>query len=147
MKPHPHTGEQTRTRVLLLLAVLVLGLGLRVANLADTSDSPLFTRPIVDGSAYDQWALAIMGRAETPRAQASVNEPFYQDPLYPYFLAIIYPAFGHSYWAVYIIQLALAMLFLLLVFDTTRRLFDWRAGIAATDAPRTASTSKRNCPD
>ena len=115
----------------LLLAVLTLGFGLRVANLADISDSPFFTRPMVDGQAYDRWALAIIGRAESPEATAAANSPFFQDPLYPYFLALIYSVFGHSYWAVYVVQLALALIFLLLVYDTSRRLFDRRAGIMA----------------
>ena len=131
VKPRPRRGKGTSTRVWLLLAVLALGLGLRVANLADISDSPFFTRPMVDGQAYDRWALAIIGRAENPEVKAAVNQPFFQDPLYPYFLALIYTVFGHSYWAVYLFQLVLALVFLLLVYDTARRLFDWRAGIMA----------------
>jgi 4-amino-4-deoxy-L-arabinose transferase-like glycosyltransferase len=120
----PHSGKAKSTRVWLLLAVLALGLGLRLANLADISDSPFFTRPVIDGQSYDNWAMAIVnGKAPA--------QPFYQDPLYPYFLALIYSVFGHSYWAVYLFQLALALVFLLLVYDTTRRLFDWRAGILA----------------
>ena len=105
--------------------VLALGLGLRVANLADISNSPFFTRPVIDGQAYDNWAMAIV-KGKAPA------QPFYQDPLYPYSLALIYSAFGHSYWAAYLFQLALALVFLLLVYDTTRRLFDWRAGIVAS---------------
>jgi len=111
-------------RVWLLLAVLALGLGLRVANLVAISSSPFFTRPVIDGQAYDTWAMTIVqGKAAA--------QPFYQDPLYPYFLALIYSVFGHNYWAVYLVQLLLAAVFLLLVYDTARRLFDWRAGIAA----------------
>ena len=131
MKPRPRRGRGTPTRVWLLLAVLALGLGLRVANLIDVSDSPFFTHPVIDGQAYDRWALAIIGRAEGPQVKAAANGPFYQDPLYPYFLALIYSVFGHSYWAVYVVQLALALGFLLLVYDTARRLFDRRAGIMA----------------
>ncbi|MBN2465616.1 hypothetical protein JXD38_08375, partial [candidate division WOR-3 bacterium] len=86
------------TRAWPLLAVLVLGLGLRISNLADISDSPFFTRPVIDGQVYDSWAMSIT----ESRAPA---QPFYQDPLYPYFLALIYSVFGHSYWAVYIVQL------------------------------------------
>jgi Flp pilus assembly protein TadD len=124
VKSRPRPGRGTSTRVWLLLAVLALGLGLRVTNLADISDSPFFTRPVIDGQAYDTWAMAIVeGKAPA--------QPFYQDPLYPYFLALIYSVFGHSYWAVYLFQLALALAFLLLAYDTARRLFDWRAGIAA----------------
>ena len=130
MKPRPRTASRV-PRPLLSGLVLALALGLRVANLIDISDSPFFTRPVVDGRAYDRWALAIIGRAESPQAEATANGPFYQDPLYPYFLALIYTVFGHSYWAVYLLQFALALVFLLLVYDTARRLFDWRAGIAA----------------
>ncbi len=104
--------------------MLALALGLRVANLADISDSPFFTRPVIDGQAYDTWAMAIVqGKAPA--------QPFYQDPLYPYFLALVYSVFGHSFWAVYLFQLALALAFLLLTYDTARLLFGWRAGIAA----------------
>ena len=129
VKPRPRTASRA-PRPLLSGLVLALALGLRVANLIDISDSPFFTRPVVDGRAYDRWALAIIGRAESPQAEATANGPFYQDPLYPYFLALIYTVFGHSYWAVYLLQFALALVFLLLVYDTARRLFDWRAGIA-----------------
>jgi Flp pilus assembly protein TadD len=125
VKPRPQPGRRTSTRVWLLLAVLALGLGLRVANLADVSNSPFFTRPVIDGQAYDNWAMAIV-KGKAPA------QPFYQDPLYPYFLALVYSVFGHGYWAVYLFQLALALVFLLLVYDTTRRLFDRRAGIMAT---------------
>ena len=131
MKRRSQSGRGRSTRVWLLLAVLALGFSLRVANLIDISDSPFFTRPVIDGQAYDRWALAIIGRAESPQVKAAADGPFYQDALYPYFLALVYSVFGHSHWAVYLIQLALALIFLLLVYDTTRRLFDWRAGIAA----------------
>jgi 4-amino-4-deoxy-L-arabinose transferase-like glycosyltransferase len=124
VKAHPHSGRGASTRVWLLLAVLVLGLGLRIANLVDISDSPFFTRPVIDGQVYDNWAMAIV-KGKAPA------QPFYQDPLYPYFLALVYSVFGHSYWAVYALQLALAMALLLLIYDTARRLFDWRAGLMA----------------
>ena len=125
MRPRQHSGTGTASLSWLLLAVLLLGLGLRIANLADISNSPFFARPVIDGQAYDRWAMSIVeGKAP--------SQPFYQDPLYPYFLALVYSVSGHSYWAVYISQLALAMIFLLLIYDTTRLLFDRRAAVAAT---------------
>ena len=124
MKPRPRRGRETATQAWLLLAVLALGFGLRVANLVDVSDSPFFTRPVIDGQVYDNWAMAIV-RGDAP------GQPFYQDPLYPYLLALIYSVFGHSYLAVYLLQLALALVLLLLIYDTTRRLFDRRAGLMA----------------
>jgi tetratricopeptide (TPR) repeat protein len=115
----------SRRRILLAaVAVVLLGLGLRVANLADVADSPFFSRPVIDGQAYDQWARAIAsGKAPA--------EPFYQDPLYPYFLAGVYRAFGHNFWAVYVIQLLLGVALILLVLDTTRLLFGPVAAVAA----------------
>ncbi len=123
MKARPRTAGRV-PHWLLFGLVLALALGLRVANLADISNSPFFTRPVIDGQAYDTWAMAIV-QGKAPAA------PFYQDPLYPYSLALIYSIFGHSYWAVYLFQLGLALVLLLLVYDTARLLFDWRAGIAA----------------
>jgi 4-amino-4-deoxy-L-arabinose transferase-like glycosyltransferase/Tfp pilus assembly protein PilF len=118
----PHSSH--RVWLWLLLAVVGLALLLRVLNLAALAGSPLFTRPMIDGRAYDQWAVQItQGKAP--------HEPFYQDPLYPYFLAAIYSVFGHSYWAVYLVQLLLGLGTVLLVFDTTRRVFDRRAGVVA----------------
>jgi len=125
VKPRPHAARPVPSRTLPGLGVvLALAMGLRIANLADISSSPFFSRPVIDGQAYDAWGMAIV-------AGKAPAQPFYQDPLYPYFLALIYSVFGHSYWAVYLTQLALAAVFLLLVYDTTRRLFEWRAGVAA----------------
>jgi Tfp pilus assembly protein PilF len=124
-RPQTTAGPgRSHLQLTLLLAVLAAGLFLRTANLADTSDSPFYTRPVIDGQTYDNWAKAIV-------ADKAPHEPFYQDPLYPYFLAGIYKLFGHDFTAVYVIQLLLGVLLILLAFDTTRRLFDWRAGIIA----------------
>jgi len=115
---------KARTFTWLLFAVLALGFALRAANLAATSSSPFFTRPVIDGQAYDEWAMAIKN-GNAP------HEPFYQDPLYPYFLAAIYGVFGHSYLAVYVIQLLFGIALLWLISDATRLVFDRRAGLVA----------------
>ena len=115
---------KARTFIWLLLAVLACGFALRAANLAATSSSPFFTRPVLDGQVYDEWGMAI-------RAGTAPSEPFYQDPLYPYFLAGIYSVFGHSYTAVYVIQFLFGVVLLWLIFDTTRMVFDRRSGIVA----------------
>lgn len=109
---------------LALLLPLVLGLGARLFHLADIADSPFFTRPMIDGQAYDIWALAI-------RSGTEVAKPFYQDPLYPHFLALVYQLLGRCFAAVYVLQVLLGSIVILLVSDTARQLFDWRAGLAA----------------
>lgn len=119
-----NSARRLPVRYLPATAVISAGILLRLVNLIATAKSPFFTRPVIDGQVYDEWALAIsQGRAPT--------EPFYQDPLYPYYLALHYVIFGHQLWAVYISQLLLAGLFLWFVYDLTRQLFDDRAGLAA----------------
>ncbi len=107
-----------------LLLILTFGLGLRLAHFRDSSDSPFFTQPMVDGQAYDAAALAIANRTLTPK-------PFYQDPLYPYFLAGVYRLFGHNYPAVYLLQILMGCLIILLVWDMTRLLFNPTAALLA----------------
>ncbi|MEO0078826.1 MAG: tetratricopeptide repeat protein, partial [candidate division WOR-3 bacterium] len=123
--PEPAQHQRTRLAFVLCVAtVALIGFGLRLANLVDTADSPFFTRPVIDGQAYDKWAQEII-------AGKSSAEPFYQDPLYPYFLAGIYRVFGHNYHAVYVIQFLLGIGLLFLVLDTTRLLFGRLAAVVA----------------
>ena len=124
-RPKPPLPDHARVALALALALLLaLALGLRVVHLADVARSPFFARPMIDGQAYDTWAQAI-------RAGTAPARPFYQDPLYPYLLALLYAVFGHQYLAVYILQLLLGLAVTALIFDTARRLFDFRAGVAA----------------
>lgn len=121
----PASRPTGRARTALVLsAILLLALGVRVAHLVDIADSPYFTRPMIDGEAYDALALAI-------RAGTAPLRPYYQDPLYPYLLALVYLVFGHSYLAVYALQLLLGLAVTCFAFDTTRRLFDARAAAVA----------------
>jgi tetratricopeptide (TPR) repeat protein len=98
---------------------------LRLLNLLALSASPFFKRPVLDGVFCDRWALGILA-GQAPAA------PFYQDPLYPYFLAFVYRLAGHDYGAVYGVQMLLGLGVVVLVTDLTRRLFGpWPALAAA----------------
>ncbi len=61
-------------------------------------DSPLFSVLICDCGQYDQWAQRIAA------GDWIGHEVFYQTPLYPYLLAVIYRVCGHSVWAVRLLQ-------------------------------------------
>lgn len=114
-------------RWLLIAGLLVLALLPRVLHLVDIADAPFFDRPMIDGQAYDSAARAILDGSAPAR-------PYYQDPLYPWFLAGVYGLFGHSLVAVYLLQLLLGLGVVLLVYDTGRRLFDRRAALVAAAA-------------
>lgn len=107
-----------------LIAVLGSAAAMRLFHLHAISSSPFFDHPVLDGAFSDQWALTILS-GSAPAA------PFYQDPLYPYLLALLYRLFGYSHLAVYLFQALLGVATAGLIFDITRRVFDHRSAVVA----------------
>ena len=60
--------------------------------------SPFFTVLMGDSRSYDEWARRIAGGEWIGR------EVFYQAPLYPYFLGVLYAIAGHHLLLVRIVQ-------------------------------------------
>ncbi|MBZ0101203.1 MAG: tetratricopeptide repeat protein, partial [Thermoanaerobaculia bacterium] len=83
--------------------VLILAAGLRLAHWWAVRDEPFFAQLAMDSQEYDRWAQAIAG------GDWWGSEPFFQAPLYPYLLALVYRLAGHSLDAVYLLQIALAV--------------------------------------
>lgn len=101
-------------------------LALRVVYLLELRETPLFAVPIGDGWVYDLWARRIAA------GEWLGSEPFYQSPLYPYFLASIYRIVGHSLTAVRVAQALLGSAACVLVAIAGRRFLSPRAGLAAS---------------
>ena len=76
----------------LLLAVALLALVVRLVYIKQIANAPFYAIRIGDAAAYHQWALQIAGGDWLGRGVGV----FYQAPLYPYFLAVVYKAFGDS---------------------------------------------------
>jgi len=98
-----------------LLGLFLGGLGLRLVHLSTIRRSPLFLYLGLDPLAYHEWALRIAA------GDWLGQRVFYQDPLYPYFLGLLYTLLGDHRVAVTLVQLALGALVPLLVYDATRR--------------------------
>jgi tetratricopeptide (TPR) repeat protein len=82
-----------------LLAGIGLGaLALRLVHLAQLRGTPLFAVLIGDGQQYDAWARQIAA------GQWMGSEVFYQTPLYPYLLAIVFEIAGPNLLVVRILQ-------------------------------------------
>ncbi len=108
------------------LALVAIGaLVLRVVYLLELRGEALVAVPIGDGWQYDEWARRI-ATGDWLGGQA-----FYQTPLYPYLLAVIYSAAGHSLMAVRAIQAVLGAASCLLLGIAGRRFFSERAGLIA----------------
>jgi 4-amino-4-deoxy-L-arabinose transferase-like glycosyltransferase/Flp pilus assembly protein TadD len=108
-----------------LIAVAVVAAAVRCVYLYQLHGTPFFSTLILDGRAYDAWAQTIVG------GDWLGTEVFYQAPLYPYLLSLIYGAAGHSPMAVRVVQSLLGVCACLLLAWTGRRLFDSRVGLIA----------------
>jgi len=81
-----------------LLAIFVVALALRLLHDWQIRRAPFFSVLVGDAKGYDDWALRIAA------GDWIGTDVFYQAPLYPYFLGVIYALFGHSLMAVRVVQ-------------------------------------------
>lgn len=79
-------------------AIFGVALAVRVLHVWLLSRSPYFDALMGDARGYDEWARRLAG------GDWIGTEVFYQAPLYPYFLGVLYSVFGHSLWAVRVVQ-------------------------------------------
>lgn len=115
-------------RVVPVVALLTLALLYRLWILFSVKDYPVLAAPAADSAMFDAWARDIAQRSFWG------DEIFFFDPLYPYFLGIFYTLFGHHPFAVTIVQAALGVLGLWMLFEGARRLFSYPVAIAALAA-------------
>lgn len=108
-------------------AVSGVGLVVRCLHYLLMRDAAVYQVLIGDSWQYDQWAQRIAG------GQWIGTEVFYQTPLYPYFLAVLYAVFGHHVWVVRLVQALLGAVACGLLANTGQRLFSplvgWAAGL------------------
>ena len=100
--------------------VFVLALSLRLVHAFQMSASPLFTMPAVDAATYSEQAASLA----VGNWLGSGQGPFWQPPLYPYFLGVIKLVFPESFY--YVSRFAQALIGSLtcaLVYLVGRRLF------------------------
>ncbi|MBA3271497.1 MAG: tetratricopeptide repeat protein [Acidobacteria bacterium] len=83
------------------VAVFATALTVRVVHIWQMRDTLFFSVLMGDSRGYDAWARQIAAGEWLGR------EVFYQAPLYPYFLGVVYTVFGHDLLAVRLIQAVL----------------------------------------
>ena len=103
----------------------LLALVVRLAYLAELQGSPLLSGLMGDSRQYDAWAQQIAG------GDWIGTQVFYQAPLYPYWLAVIFALAGHSLGLVRVIQAVLGAASCVLLGLAGRRFFSDRAGVIA----------------
>ena len=105
--------------------VFVVALIIRLVYLHQIRPIPLFDYMIGDAESYDAWGQRIAGGEWVGR------EVFYQAPLYPYFLGVIYKVGGHSVLIARVVQAVIGAAACVLLALAGRAFFSHKVGVAA----------------
>jgi len=108
------------------LVVFLVAYAVRLVYVAQIRGGAYFDVPLVDGPNYFRMASAIASGS-----LAGGHEVFWQPPLYPYFLALLFVTVGRGMSSIYVVQGAVGALSCALVYLIGRRLFDRRAALCA----------------
>ena len=108
-----------------LILIGFFALLIRLIYLFKLRGTPLLAVVIGDARQYDLWAGQIAS------GHWIGSEVFYQTPLYPYLLAVIFKVGGHSLFVVRVVQAILGATSCVFLGLAGRRFFDQRVGIIA----------------
>jgi tetratricopeptide (TPR) repeat protein len=107
------------------IVIFIVAFAVRVLHVLELSAAPLFGTLLGDARAYDAWALRLAAGGWVG------HDVFYQAPLYPYLLGLVYAFAGRDLLLVRIGQAALGSLACVLVGLAGARLFSSRVGMVA----------------
>ena len=107
--------------------ILGVALALRLAHWAAVRRAPFVGAPVMDSWEYDRWAREIAGGDWLGHGRGV----FFQAPLYPYLLAILYKAVGPGLDAAYLAQIGLAVAGCYALYRAGRAMAGEQAGLAA----------------
>ncbi|MEW6750786.1 MAG: glycosyltransferase family 39 protein, partial [Candidatus Latescibacterota bacterium] len=104
----------------------VAALAVRLVYLAEIADTPLFRVPVVDARTYVDEARYLVQESWLGRPV-----PFWQPPLYPYLLALVFAVGGEDYLVPRLLQAALGAAVCVLTCLIGCRVFSPAVGLAA----------------
>jgi tetratricopeptide (TPR) repeat protein len=108
-----------------LTSVFLCALAVRLLHVWQMRGTPFFDALMGDARGYDAWAQRLAA------GDWIGHDVFYQAPLYPYFLGLVYTVFGRDLLFVRIVQAVIGSLSCVLVWYAANRLFSRRAGSVA----------------
>ena len=118
-------ASDRRRAVVLWILIGIFALVVRLIYLFGLRGTPLFAVVIGDAKEYTSWAERIAG------GQWIGSQIFYQTPLYPYLLALVFKILGHSLFTVRVVQAVLGSSSCVLLGRAGERFFDRRVGVIA----------------
>lgn len=124
--PTPETASRARAPRAAWIALVLTAFVLRVLVVrAYEASHPNAELLAIDEAAYDAWAKRIAA------GDWLGGQVFFQEPLYPYALGVVYRVFGAEHLLVRLLQAALGALLCLGVGKLAERLFGRAAGLAS----------------
>ena len=114
--PGPENTLRLKKYKLILIGVLALALFLRITHWLDVREDPFTAQLIMDSFEYDRWAQEIAA------GNWVGDGVFFQAPLYPYILAVLFSLFGHNLDLVYLFQAFFALAGIYALYRTGRKL-------------------------
>lgn len=106
-------------------AIFAVALVVRLAHLWAIREAPAFDVLMGDAAAYDAWARRLSA------GDWVGTDVFYQAPLYPYFLAVVYALAGRDLLVIRIVQALVGATAAVLLAAAGTRLFSRRVGLVA----------------
>lgn len=122
-----------RSEWLAPLAIFTLAFIVRMAFVWQATESPYWRVPLVDASTYDALAKQI-NRAGWLAPLPDSRDPFtpyFQPPLYPLFLALVYRLLGATVVSAVLVQYLIGSVCCVLTYSLGRRYFGHRVGTIA----------------
>ncbi|MEZ5978262.1 MAG: glycosyltransferase family 39 protein [Planctomycetota bacterium] len=124
--PSERDPDTSWYRDVLVWVVFAIALAVRVAVVVDyEAHHPLAEHPVIDEASYERWALRIAD------GDWLGDEVFFQEPLYPYWLATVFTVLGPDRTGVRLVQAFLGAVTCVLLVALGRRTFGRFAGLAA----------------
>lgn len=104
------------------MGLFIFAFLVRFIYLNQIKSSPLFDAPQLDAKYHDQWAQMIVKGWDFEKGV------FFRAPLYPYFLALVYKIFGHSFYMARVVQFLIGSLGCVLIYLIGKKMFNPRVG-------------------
>lgn len=98
---------------------------IRALFFIELHQTPMWWALLGDGQSYDEWARRLAA------GDWMGSDVFYQTPLYPYLLGVLFSLVGHSLGAVRVLQALFGAASCVLIAMAGRRFFDRRTGLIA----------------
>jgi tetratricopeptide (TPR) repeat protein len=105
--------------------IFFVALAVRLVHIWQLRGTPFFDTLLGDANGYDKWAQRLAA------GDWIGSDVFYQAPLYPYFLGVVYAIFGRDLLIVRVIQAAIGSASCVLLGLAAARLFSTRVGLVA----------------